>query len=638
MCGITGVLMKTAIDPSRLLPRLERMTSQVHHRGPDGGGAGIVGPAGFGHRRLSIIDLNDRAAQPMRSVDGRVMVTFNGEIYNFRELRTLLEAEGCTFRTESDTEVLLHGWLVWGEGIVRRLRGMFAFALWDQRQRTLMLARDRFGKKPLFYADRPDCLLFASEIKSMLEWPGFERKVNLDAVHDYLTFNYCLGIDSAFEGVQKVPPAHYLISTEGRPPRLERYWTLAGMDSAKAGLSVDDLAHELIERLDDAVRCRLVSDVPLGAFLSGGVDSSGIVARMASMSSQPVKTFSVGFELEGFNETQHALKVAERYGTEHHSFIMDYDLIGELPKLIWHYGEPYADSSALVTYALSREVRRHVTVALTGDGGDETFLGYARYARFHSTVLNAQAGIRRPLPYSTMHDEEASRRYRDAYVRTVAGFREEHKIGGYGPNLAEYLFNSSNDRLGLLLEDAIPADAIDRCSRVEMATYLPDDLLVKSDIASMAASLEVRSPFLDHELADWAASLPQDKRVFERAGQLELKALLKKSLEPFVMPEVLYRQKQGFSVPMRHWLRGEIREFTTDLLTSRRFLERGLFTEDFIRNMLGRHMSGREEHGKRLWQLVCLELWYRTFIDRREPGALDINVVGKPVHELRAAG
>lgn len=638
MCGIAGALTKAGFDPDSLRRTLDRMIGQVFHRGPDGGGVAITGPAGFAHRRLAIIDLNERSAQPMHSTDGQLMVTFNGEIYNFRELRAELESTGCVFRTESDTEVLLHGWRAWGEALFARLRGMFALAFWDEREHVLVLARDRFGKKPLFYAELPDATLFASEIKSMLEWPTFERRVNLDAVHDYLTFNYCIGADSAFAGVKKVPPAHYMVFREGQAPRLERYWTLAQIDPAKADRSVDSLAGELIERLDDAIRCRMISDVPLGAFLSGGVDSSGIVARMSRMTAQPVKTFSVGFGFDEFDETPYALQVAERYKTEHHSFKMGYDLISDLPRLIWHYGEPYADSSALVTYALAREVRRHVTVALTGDGGDETFLGYARYARFHSTIVDAQSGIRRPMPYATVHDEAVSLRHRDAYVRTVAGFREEHKINGYGPNLAQYLFNSSNDRLGLLLEDAQPHDAIDRCARVEMATYLPDDLLVKADIASMAASLEVRSPFLDHELADWAASLPQGKRVFERAGKLELKALLKQALEPDLGSEVLYRRKQGFAVPMRHWLRDEIREFTTEILTSRRFLERGLFTESFIRGMLNRHMTGREEQGKRLWQLVCLELWYQTFIDRSAPGPLDINIVGHGAPILQAAG
>lgn len=638
MCGIAGAVMKVGFEPAELSHILEMMTDQVAYRGPDGRGVTVIGSAGFGHRRLSIIDLNERAAQPMQLPDSQLMVTFNGEIYNFQELRLLLAAEGCVFRTESDTEVLLHGWRVWGEAMIARLRGMFAFALWDQSKRTLLLVRDRFGKKPLFYVDLPDCLLFASEIKSILEWPGFERRVNMEAIHDYLTYNYCLGIDSAFAGIRKVPPAHYLVMTMERPPRLQRYWSLAQTDPAQASRSIVDLSDELIGRLDDAIRCRMIADVPLGAFLSGGVDSSAIVARMAQMSGQPVKTFSVGFDIEGFDETPYARRVAERYATEHRSFTMDYDLVGELPRLVWHYGEPYADSSALVTYALAREVRRHVTVALTGDGGDETFLGYARYGRFRSTVVDAQAGILRSLPYGTLHEEEPSRRIRDAYVRTVAGFREEHKISGYGPNLAEYLFTSSNDRLGLTLESATPENAIDRVARAEIATYLPDDLLVKADIASMAASLEARSPFLDHELADWAASLPQNKRVFERAGKLELKALLKRALEPHLPEDILYRRKQGFAVPMRHWLRHEIRDFTTEVLTSRRFRERGLFTDKFVEHMLNRHMTGHEDHGKRVWQLICLELWFQTFIDRGSPGPLDINIVGRRSPELRLAG
>jgi asparagine synthase (glutamine-hydrolysing) len=628
MCGITGVLMKTGNpDPERVREGVQRMTAQVMHRGPDAGGVKVIGPVGLGHRRLAIIDLNERSTQPMSVAEETVWIVFNGEIYNYLELRAELKAKGCQFRTESDTEVILQGWRIWGEDMVRRLHGMFAFALWDDTSKTMLLARDRFGKKPLFYAERSDWVLFASEIKSFLEWPGFERRVNLRAIHDYLTYRYCIGQDSAFEGVRKVPPAHYMIFQLGRAPRLERYWTLAGVSPRQAKTSIDDLAHELVDRLDDAIRCRMISDVPLGAFLSGGVDSSAVVARMATLSKDPVKTFSVGFAIEGYDETPYAEEIAQLFHTEHHRFIMDYGLIRELPRLVWHYGEPYADSSALVTYALAREIRKHVTVALSGDGGDEIFLGYGRYSRFKDSVAAWRAGMRPRLPFQPMLGGEGPFHVRDHYVRSISVFQEEHKQTGYGPNLANFLFLPSMDQLGLGLEEVTPETAIDLAARAEVDTYLPDDLLVKADIATMAASVEGRSPLLDHQLADWAASLPQEKRVFERNGVLEMKALLKYAFEPYLPAKTLYRRKQGFSVPVAHWMRHEIKDFMMDLLTSTRFKQRGLVTPAFVDRMMQRHFADREDHGTRLWALLCLELWFQTFIDRSEAGPLDVDVM-----------
>jgi asparagine synthase (glutamine-hydrolysing) len=627
MCGITGALDRTAaVTPDAMAANVAAMTRQLFHRGPEVGGVEVVGSCGLGHRRLAIIDLNPRASQPMTTADGKLWLVYNGEIYNFQELRSELEAAGCVFRTTSDTEVLLHGWRVWGESMVAKLRGFFAFALWDETAQTLFLARDRFGKKPLFYHDDGRLFLFGSEIKAMLAWPGFDRRVDLAVIHDFLTYHYCIGEASAFAGVRKLPPAHYMVVRAGHPTRLQRYWRLAEVDPSQGARPVEDLALELVERLDEAVRCRLIADVPLGAFLSGGVDSSAVVARMATMSSQAVKTFSVGFDIDGFDETPFALQVAERYGTDHRSFIMGYDLVAELPKLIWHYGEPYADSSALVTYALSREIRKHVTVALTGDGGDEVFLGYSRYLRFKDFVARWRQGVRPRLPYEPLIAGEGVQ-LRDHYGRWIGSFREEHKQSGYGPALAEHLLTTSLDRLGLRLEDADPETAMDLAARVEMGGYLPDDLNVKADIATMAVALEGRSPFLDHHLADWGASLPQDRRVFERHGQIQTKALLKLAMEPYLPHEVLYRRKQGFSVPVKHWMRYEIRDFMIETLTSQRFRERGLINARFVTHLLDRHLSEQEDHGTRLWGLLCLELWHQTFIDRSEEGPMDINVM-----------
>jgi asparagine synthase (glutamine-hydrolysing) len=630
MCGIAGVLShRSHLDPVEAPRHLRRMIEEVRHRGPDASGVQVIGHAGFAHRRLAIIDLTPRSAQPMEVLNGAVWITFNGEIYNYLELRRELEAKGCAFRTTSDTEVIASGWRIWGVDLVRRLRGMFAFAIWDRDQKVMLLARDRFGKKPLFFHNDPNRLLFASEIKSMLEWPGFERRVDMAAIHDYLTFHYCIGKNSAFAGVEKLPPAHYMLLRPGDTPKPVRYWRLASVNPANAERSVDGLAGELIERLDDAIRCRLIADVPFGAFLSGGVDSSAVVARMARMMTQPVETFSVGFDMEGFDETGYALRVAERYRTKHRSFTMDHSLIEELPKLIWHYGEPYADSSALVTFGLAREVRKHVTVALSGDGGDEVFLGYSRYTRFQNLIRQWRTGGAPKLPYESIFEFENRSRVRDHYARSISSFREEHKLNGYGPSLAPFLFTSSHDQLGTALEQAGIDDAIDTLARTEVDTYLPDDLLVKADIATMAVSLEGRSPFLDHELADWAASLPQDKRVFMRDGKLELKALLKKAVEPDVDEDLLYRRKQGFSVPVARWMRHEIRDFLIDTLTSSRFRQRGLVHPRYIDFMMDRHFSDYEDHGTRLWTLLCLELWYQTFVDRQTSGPLTLDVTAK---------
>jgi asparagine synthase (glutamine-hydrolysing) len=638
MCGVAGVLSHSGpLDQERTARALRAMIDEVKHRGPDDSGVTVSGRAGLGHRRLSIIDLNPRSAQPMQLEDGALWITFNGEIYNFQELRRRLEEHGCTFRTTSDTEVLLHGWRVWGRDMVAKLRGMFAFAIWDKNAEVLFLARDRFGKKPLFYHNDGNRLLFASEIKSILSWPGFERRVDLEVVHDYLTFHYCVGRQSAFAGIEKVPPAHYLEVEPGKPPLLAKYWQLAAVDPANGRRPVEDLCHELIERLDDAIRCRMIADVPIGAFLSGGVDSSGVTARIAQITGRPLETFSVGFALDGYDETPYARMVAERYHTTHRSFIMDHSLVEELPKLVWHYGEPYADSSALVTYALAREIRKFVKVAITGDGGDEIFLGYGRYERFQRLVQEWQRNERPALPYEPIFDFDGSTRIRDHYARTISTFREEHKLDGYGPNLAAFLFISSINRLGDGLERAAPDDAIDSLSRTEIDTYLPDDLLVKADIATMAVGLEGRSPFLDHELADWAASLPQNKRVFMRDGKLELKALLKKALEPHLGDRILYRRKQGFSVPVARWMRHEIRDFLIDTLTSARFRQRGLIEPRFIDWMMDRHFGDIEDHGTRLWTLLCLELWFQTFIDREESGPLTLDVTAKSEMRLEAA-
>lgn len=630
MCGIVGVYCSKTQFPERELENsLETMSAQIRHRGPDGSGIWVHGPVGLAHRRLSIIDLNERAAQPMVTADQNLITTFNGEIYNFKALRRELEGFGHVFRTKSDTEVLLHGYRQWGQDLPTRLRGMFAFAIWDKEKREMFLARDRFGKKPLVYAWCDDVFLFASEPKSILQWPHFKREVDLEIIHDFMSFGYTPGAKTAFSSLNRLPPAHMMLirpeHSAQNQPTLQKYWTLAEIDPAKASMSIDDAAGELLERLDDAISVRLESDVPLGAFLSGGVDSSALIARMSSMMSEPVKTFSVGFDIEGYDETAYAREVADQYGTDHRAFMMDYSLIDTLPQIIWNYGEPYADSSALVTTALAHEIRKFVTVALSGDGGDEIFIGYSRYQRFHAEITRAEQSGISPALHQNYDAAFGPPNIRDRYVKYVATFRDLHKQWGYGPALMEYYLTPSSDRFPAFMEGATEHNALDIAARAEVNTYLPDDLLIKSDIGTMAASIEGRSPFLDHELADWAASLPQNLRVFERHGNMEMKALLKYAMEPQLSRDLLYRKKQGFSVPVKHWIRHEIKDLVGDLLTSKKFIERGYFRQSFIEWMLDQHFSGREDHGTRIWGLLCLEMWHQTFMESGQSGPMTIS-------------
>ncbi len=630
MCGLAGyVRMGDDLSPERALPILKTMTDAIPFRGPDDEGQTVIGPCAMGHRRLAIIDLDSRSAQPMATTDEKLWIVFNGEIYNYMDIREELLELGHKFRTESDTEVILASWRQWGEACLQKFRGMFAFCLWDAEQDLLFMARDRFGKKPLFYYRDDDTLIFASEIKSMIRYPDFPRRINNRAVFDYLSFGYCVGETTAFEGVRRLMPGHYMVVRRDGTMHTKRYWALAEIDPAHAKRSRQDLAEELVHRFDGSLRYRLIADVPVGAFLSGGVDSSAVVARAAPQLSHRLKTFSVGFDIEGFDETMYARQVAERYETDHHSFIMDYDIIEELPKIIWHYGEPYSDSSAIVTYTLAREVRRHVTVGITGDGGDEVLLGYSRYMRLRDAVEAIDAG--NPGRHHQFHvglDQQLPE-IRDIYSRSMFKFRNEHLIWGAGDAMLPYLLHQPSDAFGLLLEDAVASNAVDRVARTDCNVYLPDDLLVKADIATMAHSLEGRSPFLDHEFADWAASLPQNKRIFMRRGKLESKGLLKYAMEPYLPNGCMYRRKMGFSVPVAHWMKNELRNYLVDTLTSQTFKDRGFVTPEFVDFMIHRHMNDIEDHGTRLWVLLCLELWCQTYIDADGTKPLSINVVSQ---------
>jgi asparagine synthase (glutamine-hydrolysing) len=628
MCGIAGLLVARGaveVDGVRIL------VEALEHRGPDSGdlwsGDGCV----LGHRRLAIIDLSEAGCQPMASADGALRLTFNGEIYNFQELRRQLEATGHRFRSATDTEVILHAWEEWGTDCVHRLRGMFAFGLWDARARRLFLARDRAGKKPLFWTSDGERLMFASELHALLQDPSVSRQVDLQAVDEYLSWGYVPAPRTGFRAVSKLPPAHWMtvdITDDGLRCRLHRYWEL----SYEPKLDVDEVeAGRLVrEALTEAVRLRMISDVPLGAFLSGGIDSSVVVGLMAQLSSRPVRTFSIGFEEAAYDELAHARRVAQRWSTDHREEVVRPDAAAVLPLLVRHYGEPYADSSAIPTYYLARATRQHVTVALNGDGGDESFAGYDRYranlvAERLATVPAgrfATGALARLLPDSANPKStlRRARRFFEAarlpmasrYARWSGYFDEDAKERLYGERLAPLLRGRRPAAWMEQLFDEVGArDPVDAAMGVDVRSYLPFDLLVKVDITSMASSLEARSPFLDHEVMELAARLPTRLKLWRGTSKL----LLKREFADLLPPENVNRPKMGFGVPVGEWFRGPLRPLLHDSLLGREALGRGLLREEAVRQLLDDHDARRQDHTPRLWSLLMLELWHRELVD-----------------------
>jgi asparagine synthase (glutamine-hydrolysing) len=641
MCGIGGFLLsrETGVG-DQLKPRLWAMIATLRHRGPDDEGVWSDGRAGLAHARLAIIDLSSAAHQPMASADATVWITYNGEVYNFVEIRQELEALGHPFRSRSDTEVIVNGWHAWGPKIFSRLRGMFALALWDQRSQSLVLARDRLGKKPLYYAVIDGALVFGSEIKALLAWPGAPRCADLAAIDRYLTYGYVPAPDTAFSGIRRLPAAHYLVVDASRAgtlaePRLVRYWRLPERCETSRERPAAELQRELVAHLEEAVRVRMISDVPLGAFLSGGVDSSAVVAMMARVGSGPVKTFSIGFSAKKYDETRYARIVAERYATDHEEMIVEPDAVSVLPRLVWHYGEPFADPSAIPTYYVAQMTRRKVTVALNGDGGDECFLGYPRYqamrylgwldrgpdwggATLEHVLGLAPRSLQRRLRVPRIRAvlRAGNQRRGRRYGRLLALFGDEEKEDCYGGAMQDYRQASALDLLHPYFERA--ASLVEAANRADIHTYLPDDLLVKVDVASMAYGLETRSPLLDHVLVEWATGLPQRVRMARGAA----KALFKSAMAPYLPAELLYRPKMGFSCPIDQWFRGEIKEFAYDTLLSQRARQRGLFRPDAVRRLLDEHCTSRQDHHPRLWALLMLELWFRMWIDQGAEAAL----------------
>jgi asparagine synthase (glutamine-hydrolysing) len=600
------------------------MAEALAHRGPDGEGVWNDGPVALGHRRLAVIDLSQAAAQPLANEDGSVRVVFNGEIYNFGELRNELERKGHVFRSNSDTEVIVHQYEEDGDRCVEKFRGMFAFAIWDAKKRRLFAARDRAGKKPFVYAVAGGCFHFASEIRALAAIPRIPRALDPEALDFYLHYQYIPAPLSIWKDVRKLPPGHTL-SVENGQVRVAPYWRLEYR--LKDGYASPAEAEERFRSLlDESVRLRLVGDVPLGAFLSGGIDSAAVVDSMARQSGGRVRTFSIGFEESAWNELPAARKTANRLGTDHREQVVRPDALEVLPKLVRAYGEPFADSSAIPTYYVSKMACEHVTVALSGDGGDESFLGYARVAaveaaatlaRLPAPVRSALAAAARLLPqgasprslprrirrFLSLDGDTAERHF----VELVAYFGAARRRALYAPEFAAQIPGDSSAWMERLMKEAPANSLTERTLFAEASAYLPEDLLVKVDIASMMNSLEVRAPLLDHTILEFAARLPLR---FKKDG-LSTKSFLKRALAPRLPAEVFARPKQGFGVPLEKWFRGELRDFSRDLLLSAQARQRGLFRESEVKRYLDEHDSGAADHSSRLWALVFFETWAR---------------------------
>ncbi|MGE3949431.1 MAG: asparagine synthase (glutamine-hydrolyzing) [Blastocatellales bacterium] len=621
MCGIAGMVSTSGSVDTDVV---RRMTDALIHRGPDNHGYWSDGYCALGHRRLSIIDLSPAGRQPMANSDGSLQITFNGEIYNFRQLRRQLEAEGYVFRTLTDTEAILHAYDRWGDACVSRLRGMFAFGLWDARRKRLLLARDRVGKKPLFYARVGETLFFASEIQALLTVRDISRDVNYSAIDTYLSYGYIQAPQTGFTHINKIQPGHILSFTADKcEVKIDRYWSIEYQPKLK--INEQDACEALREKLTEAVRLRMISDVPLGAFLSGGIDSSIVVGLMAGLSTAPVKTFSIGFREAAFDETAHARRIAEKWGTDHHEFIVEPDASSIIPMLVRHYGEPYADSSAIPTFYVAQITRRHVTVALNGDGGDESFVGYERYlanemaARIQAVPgVAAMAGALHHLIPDSVNPKSNLRRARrflsvasmpmaERYGRWLTFFTPEEKESLYSPEFKRTISGHEDGLYSNLFAEFETLGPIDGAMAADVAAYLPYDLLVKVDITSMANSLEARSPFLDHEVMELAARLPVNLKYKDR----QLKYLLKKAFADLLPSENVNRRKMGFGVPVGDWFRGPLKELLLDSLTGSDARTHDLLRTENVQCLVDDHVSGRRDNAFKLWNLLMLELWLR---------------------------
>ncbi|MFZ3081468.1 XrtA/PEP-CTERM system amidotransferase [Rhodoferax ferrireducens] len=641
MCGITGIF-DTRGGSAVSQAVLQRMNDSQLHRGPDEGSLHIEPGVGLGHRRLSIIDIAT-GQQPLFNEDGSVVVVFNGEIYNYQQLIPELQALGHVFHTKSDTEVIVHAWESWGADCVKRFRGMFAFALWDRNQQTFFMARDRLGVKPMYYALLDDgTLLFGSELKSLLAHGGLSRDMDPLAVEEYFALGYVAEPRTIFKQSKKLSPGHTLAIKRGEPlGEPVAYWDV--QFSLDNPISEGDAQAELVQRLQESVRLRMISEVPLGAFLSGGVDSSAVVAVMAGLSQEPVNTCSIGFDDPAFNESAFAQKVADRYRTNHRLEVVksdDFDLIDTLARL---YDEPYADSSAIPTYRVCQLARKHVTVALSGDGGDESFGGYRRY-RLHLMEERMRAalplGVRRPLfgalgrfyPKADWAPrmfrakttfEGLSRSSVQAYFHSVSILRGPMREALFSPSFkAELAGYNAHEVFRRHAVQAGTDDPLALIQYLDLKTYLVGDINTKVDRASMAHSLEVREPLMDHELVEWLATLPSSQKIKGQEG----KYIFKKSMEPYLPQDVLYRPKMGFAVPLARWFRGPLKQRVRDAVLGDRLLATGWFNPVYLQHLVEAHQSGARDYSAPLWTLLMFDAFLRQVVDGHvtEPAAVAV--------------
>jgi asparagine synthase (glutamine-hydrolysing) len=641
MCGIAGFVESSTaahpLAPADARDLAHRMCDVIRHRGPDDEGVLVEDGVALGMRRLSIIDLST-GHQPIHNEDRTVWIVFNGEIYNFRELRRELEAAGHRFYTSTDTEAIVHAYEQWGADAVARLRGMFGLAIWNTRTRTLLVARDRMGIKPLHYATAGGRLYFGSEIKSLLEAPDVPRDLDLNALDHYLSFLYTPRDGSIFAHVRKLPPGHTLTWQDGRID-VRPYWRLPAVESFKG--SEADAARDLRGVLADAVRSHLVSDVPLGAFLSGGIDSSLVVGLMAEASPSRVKTFSIGFDEPAFDELEHARRVADHFGAEHHEFVVKPDGVAILDRLVAHFDEPFADPSAIPTWYVSEMARRHVTVVLSGDGGDELFGGYDRYLphprvvafdRYSPRALRRVAAMAAArLPHGVRGKNFLRHVSRDAQGRYLDGIRffaADEKAALLTPDMLRALDGPDPEsRLAVHFERYAGLSWPSQMMRFDAETYLPEDVLTKVDRMSMAHSIESRVPLLDNEVVAFASSLPAAFKINDGRR----KHVLKQVAAAILPAEILARRKQGFGVPLGIWFRGRLRELFADTLLSPASLQRGYFEPAFVRRLVDEHAAGRRDHMWRLWQLVVFERWHQHYVSRTAGSELPLPAPSFPL-------
>jgi len=629
MCGIVGIYnYGSGLPVTR--EALKAMNDLIVHRGPDDEGYFTHENVGLAMRRLSIIDIST-GHQPISNEDDTLHIVFNGEIYNFQELRQGLLARGHKFKTKSDTEVILHLYEEKGEDFPKELRGMFAVAIWDKRKKRLTLARDRMGKKPLYYAVTPSFIAFASELRALLAVPGLPRDIDLKAVDTYLTLQYIPSPMSVFKAARKLEPASTLVFEDGKL-ETKKYWNLPLGERKLDGTPVEELKERLRAELAEAVKIRLISEVPLGAFLSGGIDSSVIVALMAKASAEPVKTFSIGFKEAEFSELGYAKQVAEMYGTKHTEFLVEANMASVLEKLAWHYSEPYADSSALPSYFVSRETRKEVTVALNGDGGDENFGGYIRYQAMkvagYFTAMpdwakKAALGAMEPFPEKTapFNTVWRLRKFLQAvsqrdlamtYLSTVSYFKTDEKERLLSPAFVNALGRDINypERYISRLFNEGQGSLTEKIMYTDLRSYLPECLMTKMDIASMANSLETRSPILDHKVVEFAHLLPDNMKL---RGFTGTKWILKEAFKDMLPRRIYKRGKMGFGIPLGPWFRGELKDYWAGACLSQKALDRNYFKREELYRLWDEHQRGARDHGYRLWALLMLELWHRQF-------------------------